>query len=221
MAQGVRDALSAWQDFREEAEGYRELDDERVLVLIDWRGRGKTSGLQLEQMRAKGADLVHVRDGKVTRLVTYLDRERALTDLGLKEWAVSQANVNAARSSIDAWNRGGANAFVEWFHPEGELVSEIVGQMEGSDNVYRGRAAIHRFWDEWHSVWDLTIEVCELRDLGDTVLTLGRNQVRGRASGIDLDVPMAYVGEFESGLIRKLRAYGDPNQALKAVGLTE
>jgi ketosteroid isomerase-like protein len=34
-------------------------------------------------MRVKGADVVHVRGGKVTRLVTYLDRERALADLGL------------------------------------------------------------------------------------------------------------------------------------------
>jgi hypothetical protein len=64
-----------------EAEQYRELDDECVLVLVDWRGRGKTSGLELGQMRAKGADVVHVRAGKVTRLVTY--RDRALADLGL------------------------------------------------------------------------------------------------------------------------------------------
>jgi ketosteroid isomerase-like protein len=83
MATAVRDGLSGWRDFHEEAEEYRELDDERVLVLVDWRGRGKTSGLELGQMRAKGAGVVHVRGGKVTRLVTYLDRDRALADLGL------------------------------------------------------------------------------------------------------------------------------------------
>ena len=46
-------------------------------------GRGKTSGLELEQLGAKAATLYHVRDGMVTRIVAYLDCDRALADLGL------------------------------------------------------------------------------------------------------------------------------------------
>jgi ketosteroid isomerase-like protein len=36
-------------------------------------------------MQAKVAALFHIRDGKVTRLVTYRERDRALADLGLKD----------------------------------------------------------------------------------------------------------------------------------------
>jgi hypothetical protein len=34
-------------------------------------------------MRTNGARLFHIRDGNVTRLLVYFDRERALADLGL------------------------------------------------------------------------------------------------------------------------------------------
>ena len=70
---------------RAEADEYRALDDERVLVLMHFSGRGKTSGLEVGDIQMKGANLFHVRDGKVTRLVLYWDRERAFADLGLEE----------------------------------------------------------------------------------------------------------------------------------------
>ena len=79
----TRDWLSAWEDARLEVDGYRELDGGRVLVLVHLSGRGKTSGLDLGQMPTKGAHLFHLRGGQVTRFVHYLDRERALADLGL------------------------------------------------------------------------------------------------------------------------------------------
>jgi ketosteroid isomerase-like protein len=85
MAEGWRDVLSAWDGARSEVDEYRELDDERVLVLFRYMGRGKTSGLELGETRSKGASVVHVHDGRVTRIFHYFDSERALSDLGLSE----------------------------------------------------------------------------------------------------------------------------------------
>ena len=85
MAEGQRDFLRAWEDVRLVVDEYRELDDGRVFVLLHVRGRGKTSGLELEGLRTQVATLWHVRDGKVTRAVAYFDRARALAGLGLKE----------------------------------------------------------------------------------------------------------------------------------------
>ena len=83
MAEAWRGRLSASEDVRFEAEEFRELDDERVLVLQHFSGRGKTSGLDLGRVQAHGAALIHIRDGKVTKFVGYWDRERAFADLGL------------------------------------------------------------------------------------------------------------------------------------------
>jgi len=51
MARAWSEFPGAWEDLRAEAEEYRELDGERVLVLIHHRGRGKTSGLELGQIQ--------------------------------------------------------------------------------------------------------------------------------------------------------------------------
>src|SRR2546426_1177978 len=85
MAQAFRDYLGAWEGFSVEAEEYREVDDERVLVLDRFSGRGKTSGLEIAEMSAKGATLFQLADRRVTRIRTSLDRDRAFADLGLKE----------------------------------------------------------------------------------------------------------------------------------------
>jgi ketosteroid isomerase-like protein len=85
MAEAWRDLPGAWEGLRSEAEAYQELDDERIFVLAHFSGRGRTSGLELSEMWMGGAGLFHLRDGKVTRHVVYLNRDRALADLGLKE----------------------------------------------------------------------------------------------------------------------------------------
>ncbi|MGH2984245.1 MAG: hypothetical protein ACRDK5_08335 [Solirubrobacterales bacterium] len=50
-----RGFLSAREEYRVEADAYRELDRERVLVLTGGSGRGKTSGLELGRMRLEPA----------------------------------------------------------------------------------------------------------------------------------------------------------------------
>jgi ketosteroid isomerase-like protein len=83
MASRWREWLGAWEDYSIEVDEFRELDDERVLVLNRYRGRGRASGLELGHMQVQAATLLHVRGGKVTKFVGYNDRANALADLGL------------------------------------------------------------------------------------------------------------------------------------------
>jgi ketosteroid isomerase-like protein len=90
MAGIWREFLSAWDDWRIFADEYRELDDDRVLVLLHASGRGKTSGLELGRMRTRGGTcLFHLRSGRVTRLVVYYD----FSDLGLAPEAGSPGHA--------------------------------------------------------------------------------------------------------------------------------
>ncbi|HMG59227.1 MAG TPA: hypothetical protein VK583_05830 [Burkholderiales bacterium] len=82
---GWRDFLNAWEEYRTSVDEYRELDGERVLGLAHFSARGKASSLEIDQRLTRAAILFHLDGGKVSRLVVYLDRERAFADLGLKD----------------------------------------------------------------------------------------------------------------------------------------
>jgi 2-(1,2-epoxy-1,2-dihydrophenyl)acetyl-CoA isomerase len=105
MATAFREFLSAWEHVRIEPTDYRELDEERVLVLAQFRGRGKTSGVDLARVWTKAASLFEIRAGKVKKLVLYADYERALADLGTapevrRHGASGDATAGAERRDV-------------------------------------------------------------------------------------------------------------------------
>ena len=85
MAEGWREFLTAWSGYGVQSDEIRELGDERVLVLLHAVGRGRSSGVELEQTSRQGANVFQVSGGKVTRLAIYFDHTHALDDLGLAE----------------------------------------------------------------------------------------------------------------------------------------
>jgi ketosteroid isomerase-like protein len=84
MAKAWSEWLGAFEEYRVEADAYRELRGGGVvLVLVRHCGRGKASGLAVEELDREGANVFWLLDGKVVRLALYWSRDRALADLGL------------------------------------------------------------------------------------------------------------------------------------------
>jgi ketosteroid isomerase-like protein len=74
----MREWLSTWErPFRIEAEELIQKGD-RILALIHWRGRGKGSGVEVDD---RGAHLWTFREGQVVRYDTYRDRDEARATL--------------------------------------------------------------------------------------------------------------------------------------------
>src|SRR3954447_16744217 len=70
----------------------------------------------------------------------------------------------------------------EWF-------PALAGVLEGQG--YQGRGGVVRYVRELEETWqDLLVFVVEFRDLGDRVVSLGRMEGRGRASGVTVDRPV-------------------------------
>lgn len=91
MGEAWREFLTAWAGYGVEADEFRDLGEGRVLVVLHAFGRGRTSGVALGRTE-KGANLFHIRDGKVTRLVIYFDLAHALADLGIDGQTASREN---------------------------------------------------------------------------------------------------------------------------------
>ena len=70
---------------------------------------------------------------------------------------MSRENVETVASLFEAWNRGDREGWLAPSHPDVEWSSAVVRQVEGTETVYRGRAEVERFWDEWHAVWSLEL----------------------------------------------------------------
>jgi uncharacterized protein len=70
----LRTWLNGWEHWRAEAEDYLEFGN-HVVVLAGYYGRGKGSGVEIQQ---QGAHVFELRDGKVVRLEIFATRERAI-----------------------------------------------------------------------------------------------------------------------------------------------
>jgi ketosteroid isomerase-like protein len=209
-----------------EAEEYRELDGERVLVLTQYGGRGKTSGLQLGEIRSKGANVVHIRGGKVTKCAFYFDRERALADLGLASGRLrvtASTNVEIVRRALEAATRRPKPDFAEMndlYHPDHEFISRIDALEGGSHRGGRG----YRDWrlDAEEAVaWESRLEKVTKID-NDRVLAITPTRSQGKSSGVTLDEePMSCIVTVRGGKIIRTEVYSSPEEALEAAGSRE
>ena len=84
-AEGARQFLAewadAWDDWKLEAEDYVDAG-ERVVVIVNQRGRSKATGIPIDM---RFAQVWTLRDGRGTRMEMYASVDEALEAVGLRE----------------------------------------------------------------------------------------------------------------------------------------
>ena len=122
------------------------------------------------------------------------------------------------RRAFAAWNEGDFDRFLEEAHPDLEYWPGIVvGRAEGEPVVYRGRDEIRQFFDEWHSLWRSELTVLGTEEVGDQVLVTGRMRMTGAQSGVSVEQAVAFIGEAEDDLLRRLWSYPSEEAARDAL----
>jgi ketosteroid isomerase-like protein len=93
-------------------------------------------------------------------------------------------------------------------------------QLDG--RAYHGHDGLRRFVADVAEEWEeVQFEIEEIRDMGEQGVGFGRFRARGRASGVELNIPLGWVGIVRNKKIVYSRFFSDPAEALEAAGLSE
>jgi ketosteroid isomerase-like protein len=74
------DFYEAWDRVEAEIDELIEVDADRVLVVLNYRGRGRASGIEVAFTRMAG--ILTIDDGRIVRAVWFPHRDRALDAVG-------------------------------------------------------------------------------------------------------------------------------------------
>ena len=131
---------------------------------------------------------------------------------------MSEENVDRFRAGFEAFNRGDIERWLEDYHPDAVFEPQI-GALEGD---YSGHEGLRRLFADIADSWEVSELHCpDVRDLGDRALALGTFRTIGRGSGIEQEIPVAFLATYRDGLCTHFKDYGEWGQALAAVGLSE
>jgi ketosteroid isomerase-like protein len=80
--------------------------------------------------------------------------------------------------------------------------------------------------NEWLAEWissfeDWAVDVEEVFDAGDRLVTIARQHGRAKHGGPEVEMRFAQVWTFRDGLIARTEMYADRSEALEAAGLRE
>jgi ketosteroid isomerase-like protein len=136
---------------------------------------------------------------------------------------MSEENVELAHRAFDAINRHDLGALLALMDDDVEAVPLIVA-MEGG---LHGRDGIRRWWENWFNVFpDWNIEVVDVRDLGDLILTALRALGHGagppsRRSDLPFEDTIWLASRWRRGKCVWWRTFYTADEALEAAGLWE
>ena len=129
---------------------------------------------------------------------------------------MSEQNMEVVERFLDAASRDDLEGTLECLHPDLEFVPLRVS----TEGAFRGHEGFERFREDTWEHYDTFEPRYELRDLGaHGVLVWGAICVRGKGSGLKLEVPSAGIFEFREGKIVRWQDFVSKERALEEAGL--
>ena len=130
---------------------------------------------------------------------------------------MSAENVEIVRRSMEAFASGDLDAFLAAHHPDTEWRTAAD---EPNPETFHGCDGVRRFAAEINEAWadrfDDVMEFKDFIDLGDWVVVPWTARLKGRRSGIEVEVSETYAVRVEEGLIVRVNEYRTRDEAIEA-----
>jgi ketosteroid isomerase-like protein len=131
---------------------------------------------------------------------------------------MSRENVEIVRASLEAFACGDFDTAFAAYDP---AIEWCTAADEPDRQTYRGMAGLDRFVESLEELWedrfDGTMRFEDFIDRGDWVVVPWRAKMRGRTSGITVEVRETYALQVCDGKIVRVEEYRQVNDALVRV----
>ena len=130
--------------------------------------------------------------------------------------------MEVVRRSFEAFCRGDFETAFAAHDPSSEWCTAAD---EPDQQTYRGNAGLNdlvgSLTDPWEDRFGCLMEFESFIDRGDWAILPWRARLRGKGSGISVEVSETYAVRVQGGKIVRVEEYRSKEQALAAVGLSE
>jgi ketosteroid isomerase-like protein len=121
---------------------------------------------------------------------------------------------------VKAYNERDMDTLDSLTDPDFEFLPYLASLVETT--VYRGRDGLRSYFADADAAWEtIQMRIDEGREVDDRTVSFGELHGKGRASGLEVRVPLAWVSESRDGRVVRLETYASKEAALEAVGLRE
>lgn len=128
-------------------------------------------------------------------------------------------NLNIVQAVFDAYFRGDEKGVFELVATD-VVVTQFPEQIDVGE--YRGHEGVRQVMADWIGSWDdWSIEILDVREVGEVVLARARQRGRGIRSGAPMDAEAMFVFTVRDCLVASWRMFSSERQALDALKLTD
>ena len=134
---------------------------------------------------------------------------------------MSNENEDLVRQWALAFNARDTDSLLALTSPDFEFAPYLATLIETT--VYRGHAGLGKYFEDADAAWEaMEVRLDDFREVDPHIAVLsGVLCGKGRASGLEVQVPLAWVAEFRAGKAVRITTYTSKPEALEAVGLRE